>query len=120
MKVSIKKAKQIGFFAAVCMLIGSVVGIGIFFKNNSIFKINEFNEIGVVISWLVAALIAITTAISFAIFGFSKNKEQDYRVRLKLLNIKSLLDLSLLLNHVFIMPHFYHHFVSLLLKLYLK
>ncbi|AJQ45550.1 hypothetical protein JM47_03225 [Ureaplasma diversum] len=74
MKVTTKKAKQIGFFAAVSMLIGSVVGIGIFFKNNSIFKINSFNEIGVIVSWIVAAFIAIATAISFAIFGFSKKQ----------------------------------------------
>lgn len=34
--MSIKTGKQIGFFVALTMLLGSVVGIGIFFKNGSV------------------------------------------------------------------------------------
>lgn len=65
MKVKTSTAKTIGFFSAISVLIGSVVGIGIFFKNGSVFASNDFNGIGVLLSWIIAAVIATTTAFSF-------------------------------------------------------
>lgn len=53
------------------MIIGSVIGIGIFFKNTSVFKINGYNPTGVIISWILASVIAILTAFSFAEVGFN-------------------------------------------------
>lgn len=53
------------------MIIGSVIGIGIFFKNTSVFKINNYNATGVLISWVLASVIAILTAFSFAEVGFN-------------------------------------------------
>ena len=72
MKISVKKTKQIGLFTSIAIMISSVVGIGIFFKNGSIFRFNNFNEIGIIISWVVASLIAFFTALSFAYITFSK------------------------------------------------
>lgn len=66
MTVKNKTAKNIGFFSALSVLIGSVIGIGIFFKNGSVFNSNNFNGIGVLISWILASIIATTTAFSFA------------------------------------------------------
>lgn len=66
MTVKNKTAKNIGFFSALSVLIGSVIGIGIFFKNGSVFDSNNFNGIGVLISWILASIIATTTAFSFA------------------------------------------------------
>lgn len=66
MTVTNKTAKNIGFFSALSVLIGSVIGIGIFFKNGSVFASNNYNGIGVLISWILASIIATTTAFSFA------------------------------------------------------
>ncbi|MEG2801978.1 MAG: APC family permease [Malacoplasma sp.] len=66
MAIKRKTAKNIGFFSALSVLIGSVIGIGIFFKNGSVFGSNGFNGIGVLISWILAAVVATATAFSFA------------------------------------------------------
>jgi amino acid transporter len=39
--MSIKTGKKLGFFGALAMLIGSVVGIGIFFKSHGILRSND-------------------------------------------------------------------------------
>ena len=72
MKISVKKTRQIGLFTSIAIMISSVVGIGIFFKNGSIFRFNNFNDIGIIISWVFASLIALFTALSFAYITFSK------------------------------------------------
>ncbi len=61
--------KKIGFFTALSMLIGSVIGAGIFLKNGNIFKTNDGNAIGVLLAWIIGSIIAITTAYSFAEVG---------------------------------------------------
>ena len=71
MSVNIKTAKRIGLFAAISVLISSVIGVGIFFKNGAVFANNNDNPIGVIISWVLASIIALTTAFSFAEIGFS-------------------------------------------------
>ena len=71
MSVKIKTAKKIGLITAISVLIGSIIGIGIFFKNNTIFKNNENNAIGVLISWILASVISLLTAFSFAEVGFN-------------------------------------------------
>ncbi len=66
MAVKNKTAKNIGLMTSIAMLIGSVVGIGIFFKNVSVFAANDYNGLGILISWLITTVIVITTAFSFA------------------------------------------------------
>lgn len=64
--MEIKKAKKIGLFTAISMLIGSVIGIGIFLRNGGIFKINDYNSIGILLSWGIGIITALATAYSFA------------------------------------------------------
>lgn len=71
MSVKIKTAKKIGLVTAISVLIGSVIGIGIFFKNNTIFQNNGNNATGVLISWILASIISLLTAFSFAEVGFN-------------------------------------------------
>ena len=71
MSVTVKTAKKIGLFAAISVLIGSIIGIGIFFKNNTVFANNDYNGIGVIISWVLASVISLATAFSFAEIGFN-------------------------------------------------
>ena len=64
--MSVKKARKIGFFSALAILIGSVIGIGIFLKNGSVFAANYQNGYGILISWIIAAVVSVCTAFSFA------------------------------------------------------
>lgn len=64
--MEIKKVKKIGLISAISMLIASVIGIGIFLKNDGIFNNNGGNPIGILLSWIIGIIIALTTAYSFA------------------------------------------------------
>ncbi|MDE7433907.1 MAG: hypothetical protein K2M43_02105 [Mycoplasmoidaceae bacterium] len=48
--VSNKTAASIGLFGAMSIIIGSTVGVGIFFKNGGVFKNNNGNPIGILLS----------------------------------------------------------------------
>ncbi|AAT27601.1 APC family permease [[Mycoplasma] mobile] len=69
--------KKIGFFTALTILVGTMVGIGIFFKNNSISTIVKGNGIAWLISWILGAIIAIFTALSYVEISTAKPKEKS-------------------------------------------
>ncbi len=71
MSVKTKTAKKIGLITAISIFVSSLIGIGIFFKNNTVFKENLNNPYGVLISWIVASIISLLTAFSFAEVGFN-------------------------------------------------
>ncbi len=64
-KVKQKTAGKIGLFSAIMVIFGAVVGIGIFFKNYSVFKINNGNWMGVLLAWVISIVMVLCTAISF-------------------------------------------------------
>ncbi|XQP55022.1 MAG: APC family permease [Mycoplasmoidaceae bacterium] len=64
--VSKKTAGKIGLIGSISLIIATVVGVGVFFKNGSVFNNNHHNAIGVLISWILAIVIALFTAFSFA------------------------------------------------------
>lgn len=66
MNVSKTTSAKIGLLGAACIVISAVVGMGIFFKNSSVFKNNNGNALGIMLSWIIAASTALFTAFSFA------------------------------------------------------
>ncbi|AJC49810.1 amino acid permease [Mycoplasma flocculare] len=68
----IKSSRKLGFFAALSMLVGSVVGIGIFFKNNSVANITEHNGYAWLFAWIIGGLISLFAAINFSEISFLK------------------------------------------------
>ncbi len=70
--MSIQKSRKIGFWAAISMLIGSVVGVGIFFKNGSISRITEQSGSTWLVAWIVGGILALGLAISFSEIGTTK------------------------------------------------
>lgn len=70
-----KNIKRIGFWSALSVLVGSVIGIGIFFKNGSIFLANNYDGYGILISWILSSIIAISTALSFGEISSSSSSE---------------------------------------------
>ena len=73
--MSIKKAKKIGFWISLAMLVGSVIGIGIFFKNNSVMSKVDSNPTGWLLAWIFGGLLSLSAAISFSEIGSMKTKE---------------------------------------------
>ena len=67
--MSIKSVKKIGVFTALTMMIGSIVGVGIFFKSHGILRANDWNGTGTLISWILGGLLSLAAALSFAEIG---------------------------------------------------
>lgn len=66
MNVSQQTAKKFGFWTALSMVIGSVVGIGIFLKNNSIFSVTDGNALATLLAWIFGGVVSLLCALSFA------------------------------------------------------
>ena len=64
--VSKQTAGKIGLIGSISLIIATVVGVGVFFKNGSVFNNNGYNAWGVLLSWALAIIIALFTAFSFA------------------------------------------------------
>ena len=77
MKISSKKAAKIGLIAAIMIIFGNVVGIGIFFKNSGVFLKNEYNPWGVLIAWIISSILVFFMALSFAEICSCKTKVKN-------------------------------------------
>ena len=73
--LKIKKGKKLGFFAALTMLLGSVVGVGIFFKNGSISNVTHGNGTTWLLGWIIGGLVSLFAAISFSEIGTMKTNK---------------------------------------------
>lgn len=72
MEVKQESAKKIGLISSISILIGSMIGVGIFFKNKNVFEINNDNSIAILIAWIISGLISLCAAFSFAEIGSAK------------------------------------------------
>ncbi|RIV16560.1 APC family permease [Mycoplasmopsis gallopavonis] len=81
-----QKVRKIGFFASLAISVSSVIGIGIFFKNISIFKnqviasasnppISQFSIYSFLLVWILGGLISLLTAYCFIQVGKSHNSK---------------------------------------------
>ena len=75
--ISIRQARKIGFFSSLAMLLGCVIGIGIFFKNNSVLKATEWSGLSTLLAWIVGGLISLTAAVSFSEIAWMKGKRSS-------------------------------------------
>jgi len=66
--------KSLSIIEAAAIIVGQIVGIGIFFKNGSIFKNNNNNPWGVIISWIVGGFLALCICMSLAKLASIKQK----------------------------------------------
>lgn len=83
--MEVQKARQIGFFAALSMVLGSVVGIGIFLKNLGIIRAQQavagvgiegtFSFWSLIASWIIAAIITLCAALSFSEIASSRSSK---------------------------------------------
>lgn len=73
-KVSKQTAGKIGLFSAIMIIFSTLIGVGIFFKNFSVFKNNNGNPWGILISWIIAIILVMCTALSFCEISSCKTK----------------------------------------------
>lgn len=69
-----KLEKRYGLFVAICMVVGIVIGSGIFFKAEEVLKYTENNMMLGVFSWLLGGLVMVGSANMFAQFATKHSK----------------------------------------------
>lgn len=75
-KIKQQTAGKIGLFTAVMMIFGTLVGIGIFFKNKSVFENNHGNPTGILLSWVIAIILVMSIGLSFCEICTCKTKNK--------------------------------------------
>ena len=65
MNVKKKTAAKVGLGSAILTIFSGVIGIGIFFKNDSVFKNNSFNATATLITWIISIFFVLCIALSF-------------------------------------------------------
>lgn len=71
--MSNKTMRKIGFWAASAMVVGSIIGVGVFFKNSTIVKFTNGDGISSLIAWVIGGIMSLFAAISFSEIGAMKN-----------------------------------------------
>ncbi|MGL6125022.1 MAG: APC family permease [Metamycoplasmataceae bacterium] len=68
-----KKFKKLGFFSALSICLGSIIGIGIFFKNYSISESVGGDGTSWLLAWIFSGIIALLVAIHFGKIAMVNN-----------------------------------------------
>ncbi|WP_338981604.1 APC family permease [Spiroplasma endosymbiont of Eupeodes luniger] len=58
-------ARKYGLFMCLCMVVGTVIGTGIFFKNEGVYGFVNGNGILGIIAWIIGGVVAISFGLSF-------------------------------------------------------
>lgn len=69
-----KLTKKYGLFTAIAMVVGIVIGSGVFFKAQSILIITEGNLTSGIFAWIIGGIIMITCAYTFAVMATKYEK----------------------------------------------
>ena len=69
-----KLTKKYGLFTAICMVVGIVIGSGIFFKTQDVLKAADGNAFYSIISWVISGLIMVAIATSFGVLATKYEK----------------------------------------------
>ena len=66
--------KRYGLFTAICMVVGIVIGSGVFFKAQDILNYTGGNMLFGIISWLIGGIVMVICAFNFANFATKYSK----------------------------------------------
>lgn len=61
--------KKYGLFTAICMVVGIVIGSGVFFKAEKILTVTGGNVVTAIIAWVIGGLIMIVCAYTFSVMA---------------------------------------------------
>ena len=66
--------KKYGLFTAICMVVGIVIGSGIFFKAKDVLAASNGNALYSILAWVISGLIMVVIATSFAVMATKYQK----------------------------------------------
>lgn len=69
-----KLKTKYGLFTAICMVVGIVIGSGIFFKANVVLQSAGYNALYSILAWLISGLIMVVIATTFAVMATKYEK----------------------------------------------
>ena len=73
-KMDNKLTKKYGLFTAICMVVGIVIGSGIFFKTKDVLTAADGNAFYSIFAWIISGLIMVAIATSFGIMATKYEK----------------------------------------------
>ncbi|MBQ2876267.1 MAG: APC family permease [Clostridia bacterium] len=69
-----KLTKKYGLFTAICMVVGIVIGSGIFFKTKDVLAAANGNALYSVLAWIISGLIMVAIATTFGVMATKYEK----------------------------------------------
>ena len=66
--------KKYGLFTAICMVVGIVIGSGIFFKAPDVLKEAGYNALYSILAWIISGVIMVIIATTFAVMATKYEK----------------------------------------------
>lgn len=66
--------KKYGLFTAICMVVGIVIGSGIFFKTKDVLVAANGNALYTILAWIISGLIMVVIATTFAVMATKYEK----------------------------------------------
>ena len=66
--------RKYGLFTAICMVVGIVIGSGIFFKADKVFAAADGNAVYSILAWVISGLIMVAIATSFGVMATKYEK----------------------------------------------
>ena len=61
--------KKYGLFTAICMVVGIVIGSGIFFKSQDVLKVANGSAFDSILAWIISGLIMVVIATTFGVMA---------------------------------------------------
>ena len=69
-----KLTRKYGLITAICMVVGTVIGSGIFFKSQNVLAATGGNTPLGIVAWIISGLVMLTTALQFAVMATKYEK----------------------------------------------
>jgi len=69
-----KLTRKYGLITAICMVVGTVIGSGVFFKSQNVLAATGGNTPLGIIAWVVSGLVMLVTAVQFAVMATKYEK----------------------------------------------
>ena len=66
--------KKYGLFTAICMVVGIVIGSGIFFKAKEVLQYAGYNALYSILAWLISGFVMVIIATTFAVMATKYEK----------------------------------------------
>lgn len=66
--------KKYGLFTAICMVVGIVIGSGIFFKADGVLAKSGYNALYSILAWIISGLVMVVIATTFAVMATKYEK----------------------------------------------